>query len=105
SAPRRSRCQPAVPGPTPRHADSAPAFGRAATMAHRSLRVIAGGPIVHLAGGPRTWSPRVGDVTIQRMDHVGVVVDDLDAALAFFVELGMERDGGTTAVEGEWVDR
>jgi catechol 2,3-dioxygenase-like lactoylglutathione lyase family enzyme len=44
-------------------------------------------------------------VTIQRMDHVGVVVDDLKAAIAFFVELGMELDGGTTPVEGDWVDR
>jgi len=44
-------------------------------------------------------------VTIQRMDHVGVVVDDLEAAIAFFVELGMELDGGTTPVEGDWVDR
>jgi len=39
------------------------------------------------------------------MDHVGVVVDDLEAALAFFVELGMERTGGVTPVEGAWVDR
>jgi catechol 2,3-dioxygenase-like lactoylglutathione lyase family enzyme len=44
-------------------------------------------------------------VTIQRIDHVGVVIDDLDAAIAFFVELGMELDGGTTRVEGDWVDR
>lgn len=44
-------------------------------------------------------------MTIQRMDHVGVVVEDLDAAVSFFVELGMELDGGTTSVEGEWVDR
>jgi catechol 2,3-dioxygenase-like lactoylglutathione lyase family enzyme len=43
-------------------------------------------------------------MTIQRMDHVGVVVDDLEAATAFFVELGMELDG-ETAVEGRWVDR
>jgi catechol 2,3-dioxygenase-like lactoylglutathione lyase family enzyme len=42
---------------------------------------------------------------IKRMDHVGVVVDDLEAALAFFVELGMERTGGVTPVEGAWVDR
>ncbi len=49
--------------------------------------------------------PRVRHVTIQRMDHVGVVVDDLEAAIAFFVELGMELDGGTTPVEGDWVDR
>jgi len=44
-------------------------------------------------------------VTIQRMDHVGVVVDDLEAAISFFVELGMELDGGTTPVEGDWLDR
>jgi Glyoxalase/Bleomycin resistance protein/Dioxygenase superfamily len=31
----------------------------------------------------------LGDMTIQRLDHVGVVVDDLEAAAAFFVELGM----------------
>ena len=42
-------------------------------------------------------------MTIQRMDHVGVVVDDLEAAKAFFAELGMELDGETT-VEGPWVD-
>lgn len=41
---------------------------------------------------------------IRRMDHVGVVVDDLEGALSFFEELGMERVGGTTAVEGRWVD-
>lgn len=44
-------------------------------------------------------------MTIQRMDHVGVVVDDLEAAIAFFVELGMQVDGATTSVEGDWVDR
>src|SRR5918994_2118779 len=44
-------------------------------------------------------------MTIQRMDHVGVVVEDLEAAISFFVELGMELDGGTTPVEGDWVDR
>jgi catechol 2,3-dioxygenase-like lactoylglutathione lyase family enzyme len=38
------------------------------------------------------------------MDHVGIVVDDMAAALAFFGELGMELMG-TTPVEGEWVDR
>jgi catechol 2,3-dioxygenase-like lactoylglutathione lyase family enzyme len=43
-------------------------------------------------------------MTIQRMDHVGIVVDDLDAATAFFVELGLELEG-KAAVEGMWVDR
>jgi catechol 2,3-dioxygenase-like lactoylglutathione lyase family enzyme len=43
-------------------------------------------------------------MTIRRMDHVGVVVEDLAAAVAFFVALGMEPEGGTT-VEGAWVDQ
>jgi catechol 2,3-dioxygenase-like lactoylglutathione lyase family enzyme len=41
---------------------------------------------------------------IERMDHVTVVVDDLEAATAFFVELGMEVEG-KASVEGESVDR
>jgi catechol 2,3-dioxygenase-like lactoylglutathione lyase family enzyme len=43
-------------------------------------------------------------MTIQRMDHVGIVVDDLAAATAFFVELGLELQG-ESPVEGGWVDR
>ena len=43
-------------------------------------------------------------MTIQRMDNIGIVVDDLAAAIAFFVELGLEREGEAT-VEGPWVDR
>ena len=43
-------------------------------------------------------------MTIQRMDHVGIVVDDLAAATAFFVELGLELKG-EAQVEGDWVDR
>lgn len=42
-------------------------------------------------------------MTLQRMDNVLVVVDDLEAAKAFFVELGMELEGQTT-VEGRGVD-
>jgi len=38
-----------------------------------------------------------------RIDNVGIVVDDLKAAIAFFVELGLELEGETT-VEGKWVD-
>ncbi|HEY5397232.1 MAG TPA: VOC family protein [Trebonia sp.] len=38
------------------------------------------------------------------MDHVSVVVDDLEAAMAFFVELGLELDGQAT-LEGRAVDR
>ena len=43
-------------------------------------------------------------MTIQRMDHVGIVVDDLAAATEFFVELGLELQG-EGSVEGRWVDR
>ena len=43
-------------------------------------------------------------MTIQRMDHVGIVVDDLAAATEFFVELGLELRG-EGPVEGRWVDR
>jgi catechol 2,3-dioxygenase-like lactoylglutathione lyase family enzyme len=41
---------------------------------------------------------------IRNMDHVGIVVDDLDAAIAFFVELGLEVEG-QGSVEGEWVGK
>jgi catechol 2,3-dioxygenase-like lactoylglutathione lyase family enzyme len=43
-------------------------------------------------------------MTIKRLDHVSVVVDDLAAAIAFFTALGMTRDG-EMPVEGPWVDR
>ncbi len=42
-------------------------------------------------------------MTLQRMDNVLIVVEDLEAAKAFFAELGMELDGETT-VEGPWAD-
>ena len=41
---------------------------------------------------------------LKRMDNVGIVVDDLEATTAFFVELGLELEGEMT-VEGPWVDR
>jgi catechol 2,3-dioxygenase-like lactoylglutathione lyase family enzyme len=44
------------------------------------------------------------DMTVQRMDNVGIVVDDLEAAIAFFVELGLKLEG-QTQVQGRWVDR
>jgi catechol 2,3-dioxygenase-like lactoylglutathione lyase family enzyme len=43
-------------------------------------------------------------ITIERMDHVGIVVNDLAGATAFFVELGLELCG-EGAVGGSWVDR
>lgn len=46
----------------------------------------------------------VGGMAVERMDNVGIVVDDLDAAVAFFAELGMELEG-TARIEGPWADR
>jgi catechol 2,3-dioxygenase-like lactoylglutathione lyase family enzyme len=43
-------------------------------------------------------------MAIKRMDHVGIVVDDLAVATAFFLELGLEPQG-EGQVEGAWVDR
>lgn len=43
-------------------------------------------------------------MTIERMDHVGIVVDDLADAIAFFVELGLELHG-EASVDGDWVGR
>src|SRR5690349_21775979 len=40
---------------------------------------------------------------VRRLDHVGVVVEDLEAATEFFLDLGLDREG-TATVEGEWVD-
>ena len=42
-------------------------------------------------------------MALQRMDNVLIVVEDLEAAKAFFAELGMELEGETT-LEGPWVD-
>lgn len=43
-------------------------------------------------------------MAIQRLEHVGIVVDDLAAATTFFAELGLELQG-EASVEGGWVDR
>ena len=44
------------------------------------------------------------DMTIRRLDHVSVVVDDLAPAIAFFTALGMSLEGEAT-VEGPWVEK
>jgi catechol 2,3-dioxygenase-like lactoylglutathione lyase family enzyme len=43
-------------------------------------------------------------VSVERLEHIGIVVDDLEAAIAFFTALGLEVEG-ETSVEGELVDR
>src|SRR6266542_3687366 len=75
-------------------------MGGAFPPADRQPRdAVAGGRV---AGGRR--SATVERMTIQRMEHVGIVVDDLAAATAFFVELGLKLQG-EGPVEGGWVDR
>ena len=44
-------------------------------------------------------------MAIVRMDHVVVVVRDLDAAIAFFTELGMELEARMAGMKGDWIDR
>jgi len=47
---------------------------------------------------------RQGDImTVMRMDNVGIVVEDIDAAIEFFTELGLDLEGRAT-VEGDWAD-
>jgi hypothetical protein len=43
-------------------------------------------------------------MTVQRMDNVGIVVEDLPATIAFFRELGLELEGQAT-IEGAWAGR
>ena len=43
-------------------------------------------------------------MAIKRLDHIVVVVEDLEGAIAFFTELGMTAEG-RMPVEGKWVDR
>lgn len=43
-------------------------------------------------------------MALRRMDNVGIVLDDLSAAIAFFRELGLELEA-EMPVEGRWVDR
>ena len=42
-------------------------------------------------------------MTVKRMDNVGIVVEDIDAAIEFFTELGLGLEG-RTHVEGDWAD-
>src|SRR5260370_17228844 len=71
----------------------------------------ASSPRIPTSGEPPDSGTRTGgsplfmleDMTVQRMDNVAIVVDDLDAAVAFFTELGMELEG-KGQVEGVWAD-
>src|ERR1700740_326628 len=43
-------------------------------------------------------------MALKRMDNVGIVVDDLEATIAFFRDLGLDLEGGAT-IEGQWAGR
>ena len=66
--------------------------------------------MLHVAARPATFAqaanpnPYADDMTIKRMDNVGIVVESLDAAIPFFVELGLKLEGRAT-IEGEWAGR
>ena len=42
-------------------------------------------------------------MTVKRMDNVGIVVEDIDAAIEFFTELGLDLEG-RAPIEGDWAD-
>src|SRR4030081_3088036 len=42
-------------------------------------------------------------MTVKRMDSVGIVLEDIDAAIEFFTELGLELEG-RASIEGDWAD-
>jgi catechol 2,3-dioxygenase-like lactoylglutathione lyase family enzyme len=73
-----------------------------AVVVHVEKRRLA--PLTRLKSRDRRGSEHQETVvTIQRMDNVLIVVEDLEASKAFFGELGMELEG-ETQVEGPWVD-
>jgi len=46
----------------------------------------------------------LNDMTLKRVDNIGIVVESLDTAISFFAELGLELEGRAT-IEGEWAGR
>jgi catechol 2,3-dioxygenase-like lactoylglutathione lyase family enzyme len=63
-------------------------------------------PTAGFAGCGRPDDPvkRQGDImTVKRMDNVGIVVEDLDGAIEFFTDLGLELEG-RAPIEGAWAD-
>jgi len=43
-------------------------------------------------------------MALKRMDHIGIVIDDLEATIDFLRELGLDLEGRAT-IEGEWAGR
>ena len=107
SAPRRTTSRPAAWWPcrcSSATTSSPPTTARAAARRSWSSRWPGCWPRRRRRGRRGRHGASVERMTIQRMDHVGIVVDDLAAATAFFVELGLELQG-EASVEGGWVDR
>src|SRR5688572_28618983 len=84
-----------------RSSDRGPAHPRAAR------RTTRGDHDGEASAARRVHAARAGRrsfMTVLRLEHIGIVVDDLAAATAFFVALGLELEG-EASVEGELVDR
>jgi catechol 2,3-dioxygenase-like lactoylglutathione lyase family enzyme len=43
-------------------------------------------------------------MTVKRMDNVGIVVENMDATIEFFTELGLDLEGRAPIIEGDWAD-
>ena len=84
-----------------RSADSLPVVSPAAPRSRRLLPR----PCSLIAGDvdPLTLTPAIlSGMPLKRMDNVGVVVDDLAAAVAFFKELGLELEGEAQVRDARW---
>src|SRR4029079_16288800 len=68
---------------------------------HSSIRALRRMGPARTPAQPEVRSRKNGRMALQRMDNVGIVVESLDAAIAFFAELGLELEGRGT-IEGEW---
>jgi hypothetical protein len=68
-----------------------------------SQAVATSGLLRRLAPRPESGFLTIEHMTLQRMEHVGIVVDDLAATTEFFAELGLELQG-EGQVDGRWVD-
>src|SRR5580700_2059489 len=81
-----------------RSSDEGPRAARPTTPGDRDAEVSAARRVHPAGAGRRPF------MTVQRLEHIGIVVDDLAAATAFFVALGLELEG-EASVEGDSVDR
>jgi catechol 2,3-dioxygenase-like lactoylglutathione lyase family enzyme len=41
---------------------------------------------------------------VKEIEHIGIIVEDLEAVVQFFVDLGLKREAEATSIQGEWVD-